>query len=204
MLSPYRVLDLTDERGLLCAQILGDLGADVESGHCQGGTTVKKANRKSAGASPSVKTPAIPKTGGINHVILNVNDLARSKPFYAALMPRIGYPTALEFGNFLGWYGNGCSFWLKQADPRYAGETFSKDRVGLCEVAFNAESRAQIDSLARDLESFGGRILDPPREYPEYADLPSPGSRPHMRGYYAVFFADPEGIKLELCHNTWA
>ncbi|MCP4037101.1 MAG: CoA transferase [bacterium] len=29
MLSPYRVLDLTDEDGLLCGQILADLGADV-------------------------------------------------------------------------------------------------------------------------------------------------------------------------------
>lgn len=29
MLSPYRVLDLTNERGQLCGQILGDLGADV-------------------------------------------------------------------------------------------------------------------------------------------------------------------------------
>ena len=29
MLSLYRVLDLTDEKGLLCGKILGDLGADV-------------------------------------------------------------------------------------------------------------------------------------------------------------------------------
>jgi len=29
MLSPYRVLDLTDERGVLCGKLLGDLGADV-------------------------------------------------------------------------------------------------------------------------------------------------------------------------------
>jgi len=29
MLSPYRVLDLTDEKGYLCGRILGDLGADV-------------------------------------------------------------------------------------------------------------------------------------------------------------------------------
>ncbi|MFH1381617.1 MAG: CaiB/BaiF CoA-transferase family protein [Chloroflexota bacterium] len=29
MLSPYRVLDLTDEKGLLCGKVLGDLGADV-------------------------------------------------------------------------------------------------------------------------------------------------------------------------------
>ncbi|MFC1965427.1 CaiB/BaiF CoA transferase family protein [Chloroflexota bacterium] len=29
MLSPYRILDLTDEKGLLCGKMLGDLGADV-------------------------------------------------------------------------------------------------------------------------------------------------------------------------------
>ena len=29
MLSPYRVIDLTDEKGWLCGKILGDLGADV-------------------------------------------------------------------------------------------------------------------------------------------------------------------------------
>ena len=31
MLSPYRVLDLADEKGLLCGKILGDLGADVDN-----------------------------------------------------------------------------------------------------------------------------------------------------------------------------
>ena len=29
MLSPYRVLDLTDEKGLYCGKLMGDLGADV-------------------------------------------------------------------------------------------------------------------------------------------------------------------------------
>ena len=29
MLSPYQVLDLTDEKGLFCGKLLGDLGADV-------------------------------------------------------------------------------------------------------------------------------------------------------------------------------
>jgi crotonobetainyl-CoA:carnitine CoA-transferase CaiB-like acyl-CoA transferase len=29
LLSPYRVLDLTDEKGLVCGRILGDFGADV-------------------------------------------------------------------------------------------------------------------------------------------------------------------------------
>lgn len=135
--------------------------------------------------------PATPSVSGVHHVFLTVNDLARSRPFYEGLMPRLGYPGVWDYagGGSVGFLGTGGSFWLKQADPRYAGETFSKDRVGLCEIAFRAESRAQIDALARDLPALGGAILDPPREYPEY-----------VPGYYAVFFADPDGIKLELVH----
>jgi catechol 2,3-dioxygenase-like lactoylglutathione lyase family enzyme len=125
----------------------------------------------------------------VHHVILTVNDLARSRPFYAALLPRIGYPGVSDYGRTVGWFGAGGSFWIKPADPRHAGATFDKDRVGLCEVAFRAESRAQVDALARDLPSWGATILDSPREYPEY-----------VPGYYAVFFADPDGIKLELVH----
>ncbi len=41
MLSPYRVLDLTNERGLLCGQILGDLGADVIQIEPPGGSSAR-------------------------------------------------------------------------------------------------------------------------------------------------------------------
>ena len=42
MLSPYRVLDLTTERGLLCGQILGDLGADVIKVEPPGGSPARR------------------------------------------------------------------------------------------------------------------------------------------------------------------
>jgi len=135
--------------------------------------------------------PPPPKAGAIHHVFVTVNDLARSRPFYEQLMPRLGYPGLWEFpgGTSVGWLSAGGSFWIKQADARFARDTFCKDRVGLCEVAFRADSREQVDALARDVVGFGGTILDPPREYPEY-----------VPGYYAVFFADPDGIKLELVY----
>lgn len=41
MLSPYRVLDLTTERGLLCGQILADLGADVIKVEPPGGSSAR-------------------------------------------------------------------------------------------------------------------------------------------------------------------
>ena len=42
MLSPYRVLDLSDERGQLCGQILGDLGADVILIEPPGGSSARR------------------------------------------------------------------------------------------------------------------------------------------------------------------
>lgn len=135
-------------------------------------------------------TPPEPSINGVHHVFVNVNDLQRSRAFYRALMPRLGYPGLRDYGpEAVGFLGAGGSFWVKQADPRFAADRFSKDRVGLCEIAFRAESRAQVDALARDLPGLGATILAAPREYPEY-----------VRGYYAVFFTDPDGIKLELVH----
>lgn len=42
MLSPYRVLDLTDERGLLCGRVLADLGADVIQIEPPGGSPARR------------------------------------------------------------------------------------------------------------------------------------------------------------------
>lgn len=42
LLSPYRVLDLTDERGLICGEILADLGADVIAIEPPGGNRARR------------------------------------------------------------------------------------------------------------------------------------------------------------------
>ena len=57
---------------------------------------------------------------------------------------------------------------------------------GLHHLALRAKSRAAVDVLHAKLVTAGATILDAPAEYPEYG-----------AGYYAVFFADPDGVKLE-------
>jgi catechol 2,3-dioxygenase-like lactoylglutathione lyase family enzyme len=127
--------------------------------------------------------------GRVHHVILNVTDLARAKAFYGALLPALGYDGGVtEHPEGVGWYGPGGSFWLKRAAAALSGDGFHKDRVGLCEIAFAVASRDDVDALHRALVAAGARVLDPPREYD------------YTPGYYAVFFADPDGIKLEAVH----
>ena len=90
-------------------------------------------------------------------------------------MPRLGYPEMLDYGEIVGWAGAGGSFWIKQAAARHAGATFDKERVGLCEVAFRADDRAQVDALARDVAGVRGTVLTLPRAYPELELVHIPG-----------------------------
>ena len=133
--------------------------------------------------------PPTASAGRVHHVIVNVKDLDRSRPFYDWLMPRLGYATSWAQEGGVGFLSPHGSFWIKAADPRFAADAFHKDRVGLCEIAFAAMSRDEVDALGHALVERGVTVLHAPREYPEY-----------VPGYYAVFFADPDGLKLELVH----
>ena len=127
--------------------------------------------------------------GRIDHMIVTVNSYDKACSFYTWLMPKLGYPDMHDYGAMRGWASKTGSFWIKKANTQFSADTFNKDRVGLCEIAFQADSRTQIDELAQGIEASGGRILDAPREYD------------YVPGYYAVFFADPDGIKLEFVHT---
>ena len=59
-------------------------------------------------------------------------------------------------------------------------------RAGLHHVCFRVAMQADVDAAARGLADLGIGASEP-RLYPEYAP-----------DYYATFFADPDGIRLEL------
>jgi glyoxylase I family protein len=78
---------------------------------------------------------------------------------------------------------------LWQAKPESGGREHDRYAPGLHHFAFSAESRADVDHLHALLVDKCIAVTDPPAEYPDY--LPD---------YYAVFFADPDGLNFELVH----
>jgi crotonobetainyl-CoA:carnitine CoA-transferase CaiB-like acyl-CoA transferase len=56
MLSPYRVLDLTDERGEIAAMVLGDLGADVIKIEPRGGSSARARGPLLAGGAEAERS----------------------------------------------------------------------------------------------------------------------------------------------------
>jgi glyoxylase I family protein len=132
--------------------------------------------------------------GTINHVDLTVRDPDISRPFYEAVLGFMGYrqvsahPRGYDFD--LERPGGGfCSVGIMRAEG--GGRTRAHDRYspGLHHLAWSAESRGDVDRLHALLLDIGATVLDAPADYPAYGP-----------GYYAVFFADPDGLKLEFMH----
>ena len=125
----------------------------------------------------------MPKVLGIDHLSLRVSDFARSKVFYGALMPFLGFEVLDEYEAAIGWTNGKTRLWIGQSEAARRKSHQIGD-VGFHHYAFELESRADVDALQAFVrDELGAEIVDPAAEY--YDD------------YYAVFFLDPDGLKLE-------
>jgi glyoxylase I family protein len=128
---------------------------------------------------------------GVHHVDLVVSSIERSLPFYTGLLGPLGFHTVKEVEGERGetiFYliGPGTSLGLREALSE--SEPYDRYRVGLHHVAFEADSRAEVDERAAWLRSQRVDIESEPQEYA------------YQPGYYAVFFYDPDGLKLEIVY----
>jgi glyoxylase I family protein len=123
--------------------------------------------------------------GAIHHIDLTVRDLERSTAWYAELLPLMGFGRMADTFEGPIWAGAGVEIGLQAARASSPG---GHDRYapGLHHLALTAPSREAVEALHRRLLELEVPVLDAPAEYPEYCE-----------GYYAVFFSDPDGIKLE-------
>lgn len=137
------------------------------------------------------------KLGAINHVALTVSDLERSEAFYNVLLGFLGYEQGETTEQLILWASSNGVITISPSNPQSPNKNHDsevrRDRVlgyspGLHHLAFSADSREDVERLYQCLIERGVEILDPPAEYD------------YLPGYYAVFFLDPDGIKLELTH----
>lgn len=126
---------------------------------------------------------------GIDHLAIRVSDLARSKRFYDGLLGFMGFEREWEFGEVVGWNNGVTMFWITQADAEGMRHPHRTGGIGYHHYAFELEARAQVDALYDYLHAEKIEVVDPPAAYPSYGE-----------GYYAVFFLDPDGLKLEAMH----
>jgi len=132
--------------------------------------------------------------GGMNHLAVTVRDLRRSEElFYAPVLSFLGYAKVEDTGAMTLWYAPAAqaAVNLWQAKSEAAERKHDRYAPGFHHFAFAAEDRADVDRFHALLVEKSIEVLDPPAEYPEYEP-----------DYYAVFFADPDGLKFELVHMT--
>jgi glyoxylase I family protein len=125
--------------------------------------------------------------GDIHHLDLTVKDPWASRAFYDAVLGFMGYRRTSEDKTGFDYDLPGATqIGIKKAEGAGAARIHDRYAPGLHHVAWRAESRADVDRMHELLQNIGARILDAPADYPRYGE-----------GYYAVFFADPDGLKLE-------
>ena len=127
----------------------------------------------------------------VDHLDLTVNDLARSTSFYATVLGALGF-RRVAHEHYVAWGNAHMNIALREASREQVGAAFDRSRVGFHHLALKARRRDDVDRFHAFLLREGVEVLDAPAEYPQYGP-----------GYYAVFFADPDGMKLELVHFPW-
>ena len=125
------------------------------------------------------------------HVQVNVGDAAVSLPFYRALLGHLEYRVVHDAGGVAGFSDGRSDLWLIGTEPPHRAAGFHRKRVGLNHLAFRVGRREEVDRFAEEFLRPHGipALYESPREFPEYAP-----------GYYAVFFEDPDRVKLEVAH----
>lgn len=121
----------------------------------------------------------------VDHVDLRVTDLELAKPFYRMLMPELGFTIEKEEGQWHWFQAEGS-----RPAPFFAFTEEATHRPNDNRIAFIAEDRAEVERVAQVVRQAGGKNIEGPDLCEEYAP-----------GYFAVFFEDPSGNKLEVCYR---
>ena len=115
----------------------------------------------------------------IGYVTVGTNDLERAAKFYDAIAAEMGTSRMMEFDSFIAWGTAGGGAGIAATKP-YDGSAASVGNGTM--VAFEAKDNDQVQRLYDIALANGG------------SDEGAPG--PRGEGFYAGYFRDPDGNKL--------
>ena len=127
----------------------------------------------------------------VYHIEIRVSDSKVSFPFYKDFLGYLDYKISFEDKTTLGMTNGTCDVWMIQTEDKYKGNKYHRKNVGFNHIAFGVYSKDGVDTFVKEfLESKNIKPLyNSPKEFKEYQD-----------GYYAVYFEDPDKIKLEVTY----
>lgn len=120
-----------------------------------------------------------------DHIDLRAPRRADVTSFYEALLPALGFTRKADVEGWLQFEANDGDITEFFGVTESPGHVANENRV-----AFWAESAEKVDALAEVASQAGARNME--------------GPMPYEPGYYAVFFEDPCGNRLEICHRVKA
>lgn len=125
--------------------------------------------------------------GMLHHIELNVSNLAETRRFWDWFLNELGYELYQEWPKGVSWKLGEAYLVFVQTEDHFLNKKFHRKESGLNHLAFHVENRKAVDSWTLILKEKGYSIL--------YEDR-----HPFAGGeeYYAVFFEDPNRIKVEL------
>lgn len=127
---------------------------------------------------------------GLDHIYLSVSDMEASERFYDQVMRVLGFKKGdkpIDGEPHAHYFNPRLQLTIRPAKSRSEHDPYAP---GLHHICLQVSTRTDVDEAAASLATIGIQT-SPPRLYPEYNP-----------DYYATFFADPDGIRLELVGRT--
>ncbi len=127
------------------------------------------------------------KTRLFDHIDLRVKDIDRARRFYEQVLPAIGFTEKTQDdGEEITFTSPG------EGKPMFFGLTIDPGhKPNGTRISFWAETHEEVDRVAEVVRRAGGKVLEGPELCRDYTPV-----------YYAFFWEDPDGNKLEICCRT--
>ncbi|MEI6477527.1 MAG: VOC family protein [bacterium] len=118
------------------------------------------------------------------HVTNAVSDITEGKTFYRAMFEQLGWKLKHEDKQSLAFTDGKFDFWVVPAEEKISTQP---NGTGFNHLALRVDKKEDVDRFYDWLMEVGANIDIKPQAYPHYSE-----------NYYAVFFFDGDGTRLEV------